>query len=161
MFRKHFRLRRKLFVGLAFAALAAPGSAQAVTGVFVDGGPVPVSTATSAPIQVRSEHSYVAPNQLQYVAPKQLQVEALRWQAMANAYLAPTQAISEAISERSFGVPGPDPSLVPQVISSSTSTGFDWRDAGIGASSGLGLALLLVLGVALMRRQQGAGLINT
>src|SRR5215831_17002506 len=46
MFRKHFRFRRRLLVGLAFAALAAPAAAQAQSGVFVDGGPVPVSTVS-------------------------------------------------------------------------------------------------------------------
>ena len=58
---------------------------------------------------------------------------------MANAYNA--QQANLATSERSYGVPGPDPSLVPQVVSS-TSRGFDWRDAGIGASSAFGIALL-------------------
>ena len=50
MFRKHFRIRR-LVLGLAFAAFAAP-AAQASTGYLVDGGPAPVSrvsTITSNP----------------------------------------------------------------------------------------------------------------
>jgi hypothetical protein len=165
MIRKHFRLKRRLFVGLAFAALAAPTAAQAQSGVFVDGGPVPVSNSavSSAPAsylryhevgypvgtgpQIRSEHSQTAAT----ITP--LQADALRWQAMARAYQQPTQAISE----RSNGVKGPDASLVPQVIAS-TSTGFNWTDAGIGASTAFGVALLLVLGIALGRRHQGTGL---
>ena len=62
-----------------------------------------------------------------------------------------------AISERSFGVPGPDPSLVSQVVSS-TSNSFDWQDAGIGASTAFGVALLLVIAVAIIRRNQHTGL---
>jgi hypothetical protein len=112
-----------------------------------------------------------------------LQADGLRWQAMANAYakLQSTVASSEhsdrsvamplevkrflamaratqpsvttqVISERSNGVQGPDPSLVPVTIAA-TSGGFDWSDAGIGASTAFGVALLLVLAVALGRRQ--------
>jgi hypothetical protein len=145
MIRKHFRIKRRLFIGLAFAALAAPTAAQAQTGVFVDGGPAPVSFAAQTTAAVTSEHSYRG------ITP--LQADALRWQAMARAYQQPTQAISE----RSNGVKGPDASLVPQTIAS-TSTGFDWTDAGIGASTAFGVALLLVLGVAVARRHQHTGL---
>ena len=84
-----------------------------------------------------------------------LQAYGLRWQAMAARYQA-LQA-QQAISERSNGVAGPSPSLVPQVVLS-TSNGFDWRDAGIGASSAFALALILVIGVALIRRNQHTGL---
>jgi hypothetical protein len=145
MFRKHFKFRRRLFVGLAFAAFAAP-AAQASTGYFVDGGPAPVSTP-SHPIAAISERSATSPSQLQ--------VQALRWEAIAKAYQQP----AAASSERSYGVRGPDPSLVPQVASA-TSTGFDWGDAGIGASTAFGLALLLVIGTAIMRRNQPGGLSN-
>jgi hypothetical protein len=188
MFRKHFRFRRRFFVGLAFAALAAPTAAQAQTGVFVDGGPVPVSFSAQTGSQasylryhevgypvgagpeIRSEHSATT-SQLpaevkrwlamaQATSHKQsiitpLQADGLRMQAMARAYqgLQPTQAISE----RSNGVKGPDPSLVPQVVLA-TSSGFDWTDAGIGASTAFGVALLLILAIALGRRNQHAGL---
>ena len=145
MFRKHFRFRRRFFVGLAFAALAAPTAAQAQTGVFVDGGPVPVSFSARTSAAITSEHSYRG------ITP--LQADGLRWQAMARAYQQPTQAISE----RSNGVKGPDPSLVPQVVLA-TSSGFDWTDAGIGASTAFGVALLLILAIALGRRNQHAGL---
>src|SRR6187399_2762861 len=57
MFRKHLRFRRRFFVGLAFAALAAPTAAQAQTGLLVDGGPAPVSRVSSYVVPARSEHS--------------------------------------------------------------------------------------------------------
>ena len=145
MFRKHFRFRRRIFVGLAFAALAAPTAAQAQSGVFVDGGPVPVSFSARTSAAITSEHSYRG------ITP--LQADGLRWQAMARAYQQPTQAISE----RSNGVKGPDPSLVPQVVLASSDS-FSWSDAGIGASTAFGVALLLVIAVALGRRNQHAGL---
>jgi hypothetical protein len=165
MFRKHLRFRRRIFVGLAFAALAAPAAAQAQTGVFADGGPQPVSTVTvstqspkylqyhavGGPIgsQIRSEHSRTVAT----ITP--LQADGLRWQAMARFY--ESQQQNQAISERSNGVKGPDPSLVPQVVLS-TSNGFDWKDAGIGASTVLAAALLLGIALMLTRRHQHSGL---
>ena len=123
MIRKHFRFKR-LALGLAFAAFAAP-AAQA--SYYVDGGPVPVSHSGTA-LQIRSEHSLATPT------------------------LTPLQQ-SAAISERSFGVPGPSPSSSP-VLVSSRSDGFNWQDAGIGASVAFAIALLLVTGVALGRRNR-------
>jgi hypothetical protein len=165
MFRKHFRIRRRLFVGVAFAALAVPAAAQAQTGVFVDGGPVPVSTpqvssynalyqryhAVGGPVgsQIRSEHSRTVAT----ITP--LQADGLRWQAMARFYQ--SQQPTQAISERSNGVKGPNPSLVPQ-LALSTSNGFDWKDAGVGASTVFAAALLLGIAIVLTRRHQHTGL---
>jgi hypothetical protein len=160
MFRKHFRFRR-LVLGFAFAAFAVPAApaAAASLSTFVDGGPAPVSLAPAT-----SENStYFRYHEVGYpvgtgpeaksdnagrdAAVRALQADGLRWTAMAQAYSLP----NSAISERSNGVKGPDPSLVPQVITA-TSTGFDWTDAGIGASTAFAIALLLVTGVALGRR---------
>jgi hypothetical protein len=167
MFRKHFRFRRRLFVGLAFAALAAPAAAQAQSGVFIDGGPLPVSTVSvssytpsylryhevGVPVatgpQARSEHSRTVAT----ITP--LQADGMRWNAMARFYQAQQQ--NQAISERSNGVKGPDSTLVPQVALS-TSNGFDWKDAGIGASTALATALLLGIALVLTRRHQHTGL---
>jgi hypothetical protein len=167
MFRKSFRFRRRLFVGLAFAALAAPAAAQAQSGVFVDGGPVPVSNVAvssyqpsylryhevGAPVaagpQIRSERSATEAT----ITP--LQADGLRWTAMARFY--EQQQPTAAISERSNGVKGPDPSLVPQLVLS-TSSGFDWTDAGVGASTVFGAALLLGIAIVLTRRRQHQGL---
>ena len=153
MLRKHFRIRR-IVIGLAFAALAAPTAASAA-GTFVDGGPVPVSK----PATQAFERSYLSYHQvggpLKAPAITPLQADGLRWQAMARIY--ERQQAAQATSERSNGVPGPNPSLVPQVVLS-TSNSFDWGDAGIGASTAFGIALLLVVAVALVRRNQHAGL---
>jgi hypothetical protein len=162
MSRKHFRIRR-LVLGLAFAAFAVPvaPAAAASLSTFVDGKAAPVSfqsTATTQasylryhevgfPVgtgpQIRSENAATAST----VTP--LQADGMRWNAMADAYLRGQPSI--AVSERSNGVKGPDPSLVPQ-LATATSTGFDWQDAGIGASTAFGILLLLVTGVALARR---------
>jgi hypothetical protein len=201
MFRKHLRFRRRLFVGLALAALAVPAAAQAQSGVFVDGGPVPVSTVSVSSYQpaylryhevggpvaagpvARSERSYSTGAQLtaetkRFLAMAQatrevsssqatsehsstvitpLQADGLRWTAMAKFYEQNQPGV--AISERSNGVKGPDPSLVPQVVLS-TSDSFDWKDAGVGASTVLAAALLLGIAIFLTRRNQHSGLSN-
>jgi hypothetical protein len=142
MIRKHFRLK-KIALGLAFAAVVVP-SAQAT--VLLDGHPAPVSY-TAVPHQpIASEISVQAP-------VSQLQVEGLRWQAMANAY----QAQSPVKSENSFGAPGPGlaGATGPQTVAvaaSTTSDGFNWSDAGIGASIAFGTALMLLMAVVLGRR---------
>ena len=124
MIRKHFRFKR-IVIGLAFAAIAAPATAQAQ--YYVDYGPAPVSNATTA-LQIRSEHSQVTPA------------------------LTPQQA-SAAVSERSNGAPGPNSVYVP-TVATSTSDSFSFRDAGIGASIAFAVALCLVTLVALGRRRR-------
>ena len=154
MFRKHFRIRR-LVLGLAFAAFAAP-AAQASTGYLVDGGPVPVSRdTTGAQLSYMRYHQVGGPLAAPVKVITPAQADGMRLQAIANAYQ--SQQASLVTSERSFGVPGPDPSLVPQ-LAAATSSGFDWSDAGIGASTAFGVALLLVIAVAIIRRNQHTGL---
>jgi hypothetical protein len=163
MFRKHFRFKRAV-LGLAFATALVPvAPAGAVSlSTFADGGPAPVSYTpvtsyqpsylryheVGAPVaagpQIRSEHSVAQAR----ITP--LQADGLRWTAMARYY--EQQQPAAAISERSNGVQGPDPSLVPQVVLS-TSTGFDWTDAGVGASTVFATALLLGLAIVLSRRR--------
>jgi hypothetical protein len=190
MFRKHFRFRRRIFVGLAFAALVAPTAAQAQTGFFVDGGPAPVSNPTVSTYQpsylryhqvgVPVATAQLTPETKRFLAMAQatrvvsspqitsensktvatitpLQADGMRWTAMANRY----QELqgTAAISERSNGVKGPDPSLVPQVVLS-TSNSFDWKDASIGASTAFGVALLLGIALFITRRNQHSGLSN-
>lgn len=170
MFRKHFRIRR-IVLGLAFAAFALPvaPAAAASLSTFVDGGPAPVSLSSTA----TSENSYLryhevgvpaatgpqirSENSMRTSTVTALQADGLRLNAIAGAYLGNQPTI--AVSERSNGVKGPDPSLVPQ-LAAATSTGFDWSDAGIGASTAFGIALLLVAGVALARRQDQGRLTN-
>jgi hypothetical protein len=168
MIRKHFRFKR-FALGLAFAAVALPVAPAGAVGLatYVDGGRALVSTtpvtsyspaylryhAVGGPvgsqIQIRSEHSRTVPT----ITP--LQADGMRWNAMARFY--ESQQQNQAISERSNGVKGPDPSLVPQVTLS-TSNGFDWKDAGIGASTVFAAALLLGIALVLTRRHQHTGL---
>ncbi len=187
MFRKHFRFRR-LVLGLAFAAVAVPVAPAGAASTFIDNGRVAppsntivLSTPPSylryhevgAPVAAgpiaRSERSYNASAQLtaetkrflamakatreQQITP--LQADGMRWKAMADFYAQNQPSV--AISERSYGVKGPDPSLVPQVVLS-TSSGFDWTDAGVGASTVFAAALLLGIALYLTRRHQHTGL---
>jgi hypothetical protein len=186
MFRKHLRFRRRLFVGLAFAALAAPAAAQAQTGVMIDEGSAvkPVSVSSYQPSYLRyhqvgvpvasntltaetkrflamaqatryqpQQSAAVSEHSAQTITP--LQADGLRWNAMARFYAQNQPSV--AISERSNGVKGPDPSLVPQVVLA-TSDGFDWKDAGIGASTVFAAAILLGIGLLISRRNQHSGL---
>ena len=139
MIRKHFRFKR-VALGLAFAGLVVPAPAAAASlSTFVDGGPAPVSfTAVSS-----YSASYQRYHEVGGPIGKSLDI--------------PSQNAAVAISERSNGVPGPDPSLVPQ-LAVSTSGDFDGSDAGIGASRTLGVALLLGVAVLFTRRNQHSGL---
>jgi hypothetical protein len=143
MIRKHFRLK-KIALGLAFAALVVAPTAQARV-ALVDGHAAPISYTAVDHQRIASEIS------VQSGVP-QLQVEGLRWQAMADAY----QAQSPVRSENSFGAPGPSlaGATGPQVVAaaSTTSDGFNWSDAGVGASVAFGAALMLLMAVVLGRR---------
>jgi hypothetical protein len=143
MIRKHFRLK-KIALGLAFAALVVAPTAQARV-ALVDGHAAPISNTAVSHQRIASEIS------VQSGVP-QLQVEGLRWQAMADAY----QAQSPVRSENSFGAPGPSlaGATGPQVVAaaSTTSDGFNWSDAGVGASVAFGAALMLLMAVILGRR---------
>jgi hypothetical protein len=152
MFRKHFRIKRAV-LGLAFATAlvpVAPAGASTLS-TFVDGGPAPVSYTAVTSYQ---------PSYLRYhevggpvgAAVTSYQPSYLRYHEVGGP-IAPAQAISE----RSNGVQGPDPSLVPRVVLS-TSSGFDWTDAGVGASTVFGAALLLGLAIVLSRRREDTGL---
>ena len=142
MIRKHFRLKR-IALGLAFAAVIVVPTAQAR--VALVGGPAPVSSTAVAHQPIASEISVQS-------GLSQLQVEGLRWQAMADA----DQAQSPVRSENSFGAPGPGlaGATGPQIVAtaSTTSDGFNWSDAGIGASIAFGAALMLLIAVVLGRR---------
>lgn len=138
MIRKHFRIKR-IALGLAFAALVIAPTAQARV---VDGHAAPISYTAVAHQPIASEIS------VQSGVP-QLQVEGLRWQAMAKAY------------ENSPGITAAGAALsnakhtaypVSVVQATTTSDGFNWSDAGIGASVAFGAALMLLLAVVIGRR---------
>jgi hypothetical protein len=140
MIRKHFRLK-KIALGLAFAAVAVP-TAQASPTVLLDGHPAPVSYTAVAQQPIASEMS------VQSGVP-QLQVEGLRWQAMARAY-----ENSPGITAAGAALSNAKHSAYPvSVVQTTTSSdGFNWSDAGIGASIAFGAALMLLMAVILGRR---------
>jgi hypothetical protein len=144
MIRKHFRIRR-IVIGLAFAAIAAP-AAQAYTGLTLEG---PTRGVASHQRIVASEIS-VQPAPL-----TQAQVAALRYQAMVDLYSrqAPVR------SENSFGVPGPSAAGAQGPSAAATtsvvsSRSFDWRDAGIGGLVVFGAALMVLTAMLLGRRHR-------
>jgi LPXTG-motif cell wall-anchored protein len=69
--------------------------------------------------------------------------------------LTKAQSVSSAVvhADDRAGVRGPGIVQTPQVVSSS-SGGFDWGDASVGAGTALGIALILGSGLVLVRRNQ-------
>jgi hypothetical protein len=138
MIRKHFRLKR-IALGLAFAAVVVAPTAQASV-ALVDGHPAPVSYTAVERQPIASEIS------VQSGVP-QLQVEGLRWQAMAKAYESPGITAAGAALSNAKHTAYP-----VSVVQTTTSDGFNWSDAGIGASVAFGAALMLLMAVILGRR---------
>jgi len=150
MIRKHFRLKR-IALGLALATAVVAPTAQAA--VYVD-GPTPgvqagyIRAAAHQPIA--SEMSVQSP-------VSQLKVEGMRWMAMANQYQnrpGITAAGAALANQKHSALPVP----ITQVSTTSVSDGFNWSDAGIGASIAFGAALLLLTAVGLGRRSRSRGL---
>ena len=167
MIRKHFRIRRYVF-GLAFAAtLIAPAAAQAITGITSE-GPATGVQQTDARHAALLNKQTVAPASPVSAQPTGIgqQAYAARMQAMADRYQSMQQAQTPVRSENSFGAPGPSAGgaqgpVAVKTASASSSSGFDWNDAGIGAAVAFGIALLLVAAVAIGRRYRshhGTGL---
>jgi hypothetical protein len=182
MIRKHFRIRRYVFGLAFAAALIAPAAAQAVSGVMTDGPATGVrqtdarhaallSNKTVAPASPLSaqptgigQQAYAARMQAMADAYKRMQSQptsigqqayGARLQATADRYASIGQG--PVRSENSFGAPGPSAGgaqgpVAVKTASVSSSSGFDWNDAGIGAGAAFGIALLLVTAVALGRR---------
>lgn len=139
MIRKHFRLK-KIALGLAFAALVVAPTAQARV-ALVDGHAAPISYTAVDRQPIASEIS------VQSGVP-QLQVEGLRWQAMAKAY-----ENSPGITAAGAALSNAKHNAYPvSVVQTTTSDGFNWSDAGVGASVAFGAALMLLLAVVLGRR---------
>jgi hypothetical protein len=164
MIRKHFRLKR-LILGLAVAALAAPVGAQAM--VAIDG---PTGSETTYVIPKSDGVVVKSPAQ---AAAYQLKVDAMRGQALnktwADSTLGPLDAWAiGAISANSANQPGPtaagtaianarhDALPVPTVVTSTrTSDGFNWSDAGIGSAVTFGAVLFLLTAVGFGRKHRG------
>jgi hypothetical protein len=191
MIRKHFRFRRYVLGLAFAAVLVAPAAAQAYSGAFTDGPATGVqqtdarhaallnkqNVAPASPLSAQptgiGQQAYAARLQAMADAYARLKAQptaigqqayAARLQAMADRYQSMGQGTVR--SENSFGAPGPSAGgaqgpVVVKTASASSSSGFDWNDAGIGAAVAFGIALLLVTAVALGRRYRhtdGTGL---
>ena len=161
MFRKHFRFKR-FALGVAFAAVALPVAPAGAVGLstYVDGGRALVSTnhGSNYVVPARSEHSAsVGATELQRFFAFAKATQPQPTNAIAQFYKQQQEQMSQAISELSNSVKGPDPSLVRRTVLS-TSSGFDWKDAGIGASTVLATALLLGIALIVTRRHHHTGL---
>jgi hypothetical protein len=164
MIRKHFR-RKRLILGLAVAALAAPVSAQAM--VAIDG-----PTGGEQAYVIPKSHGVVVQSPAQ-VSAYQLKVDALRGQALNKTWADSRPDALDAwaigaISANSAIQPGPtaagtaianarhDALPVPTVVTSiSTSDSFNWSDAGIGSAVTFGVVLFLLTAVGLGRKYRG------
>jgi hypothetical protein len=141
MIRKHFRLKR-LALGLAFAAVAAP-AAQATPY-----GGAPTSDVTAG-ITAREADSYLTTE----VSAYELGSGSVRV-LPGGMTLSSSSAVR---SENSFGAPGPSaagatgPTGV-ELARATPTNGFDWSDAGIGASITFALSLMLMTVLLLGRR---------
>jgi hypothetical protein len=152
MIRKHFRLK-KIALGLAFAAFAAP-SAQAY--VALDGEPSSVSPTAVAQQPIASEISVQSPGyQLGGTTVKLTGAALVNAPAPVSHVTAAGTAIANA-KHAAFPVPNP-------VVQTASSSSFNWGDAGIGALVAFGAALMLMTALVLGRRHRSrtTGLAST
>jgi hypothetical protein len=178
MIRKHIRLKR-IALGLALATAVVAPTAQAA--VYVD-GPTPGVQAgyiRAAAYQLKVEGMRWQAMAKQYESqpgitaagamlanqkhsalpvPDQLKIEGMRWMAMANQYKNQpgiTAAGAMLANQKHSALPVP----ITQAVTTSVSDGgFNWSDAGIGASVSFGAALLLLTAIGLGRRSRSRGL---
>jgi hypothetical protein len=163
MSRRYFRIKR-IALGLAFAAVAVP-TAQAKPAPWTPAPRQPVASeisvqspgsqlgATTIKLSGAALVNAPAPASVQspaYSSAYQAKVEALRYQAMARAYLnnPGTISASGAVNSRHTALS----SLSVPVSQTTSSDGFKWSDAGIGAAVAFGAALMLLMAVVLGRR---------
>ena len=153
MIRKHFR-RKRLILGLAVAALAAPVSAQAM--VAIDG-----PTGGEQAYVIPKSHGIVVQSPAQ-AAAYQLKVDAMRGQALNQS--AASYSTSTTVSKLgpldawAIGAISAHEPVPTVVISTRTSDGFNWSDAGIGSAVTFGVVLFLLAAVGFSRRHQRSGL---
>ena len=151
MIRKHFRLKR-IALGLALATAIVAPTAQAA--VYVDG---PTPGVQAGYIRAAS-HQKIASEMSVQSPVSQIKVEGMRWQAMAKQYENQpgiTAAGAALANQKHSALPVP----ITQASTTSVSDGgFNWSDAGIGASVAFGAALLLLTAVGLGRRSRSRGL---
>jgi hypothetical protein len=151
MIRKHFRLKR-IALGLALATAVVAPTAQAA--VYVDG---PTPGVQAGYIRAAS-HQKIASEMSVQSPVSQLKVEGMRWMAMANQYYRNRPGITAAGAALANQKHSAYPVPITQALTTSPSDGFNWSDAGIGASISFGAALLLLTAVGLGRRSRSRGL---
>jgi hypothetical protein len=146
MRRKHFRLKR-IALGLAVAAVVVPAAqAKPIASEISVQASVPQlgpAALVNAPANQPLGSGIQSP-------VNQLQVEGLRWQAMARAY-----QDRPGITAAGTAVANAKHSAYPVQATqtqAAVSGGFNWGDAGIGASVALGIGLMLLMAVVLGRR---------
>jgi hypothetical protein len=156
MRRKYFRLK-KMAIGLAFAAVLVP-TAQAKP---VSWTPTASGISVQSPVFVPSRHLPQEDIQAISQAPvSQPKTSALRYQAMDRAYLNQPGTISSAGVIK--GATGSISSVSVPAVQTTQAGGFNWGDAGIGASVVFGAALILLMAAVLGRRMRSrpTGLAN-
>jgi hypothetical protein len=144
MIRKHFR-RKRLILGLAVAtAFAAPVSAQAM--VVIDG-----PTGGEQAYVIPKSHGIVVQSPAQ-AAAYQLKVDTMRGQALNKTWAGPgpTAAGTAIANARHDALP-----VSTVVTSTTTSDGFNWSDAGIGAAVTFGVVLFLLATVGFGLKHRG------
>jgi hypothetical protein len=133
-----FSTRVAVAVAVASLAFVLVAASTANARPYVTG---PYSTSTVKAIEVIGDHGRTD------AQLSRAEVEAMRWQAMADFYSRKNP--TPITTEHSFGASKQRP-VEPTVVSVASPDGFDWADAGIGASVGfatlLALSALLVIG---------------
>jgi hypothetical protein len=166
MIRKQFRFKR-LALGLAFAAVLAavlvPTAAAKSVGYEMSSQPTitPLQAdglrwqAMAAFYKNASRPAVASEISVQSTITP-LQADGLRYQAMAKFYKDNTPGITAAgtaIANQQHNA-----YRVPLTASSAGSDGFNWSDAGIGASAVFAGLLVLLTAVGLGRRHRSRGL---
>ena len=154
MIRKHFRLKR-IALGLALATAVVAPTAQAA--VYVD-GPTPANPGRIHPGR-GAPADRLARCPFSRRSPPQLRSKACagrQWhKASTRTSLASLPRAQRSRTRSTPRLPVP----ITQALTTSVSDGgFNWSDAGIGASVSFGAALLLLTAVGLGRRSRSRGL---
>ena len=141
---------RGLILALAVAAVATPVAQARVN--------IERSTASQSPAALYPAQELKALTLRSVALNKKydpaLRALVLRSEAL-NAWYAkhPSTPVTVRHADDRAGVRGPGSVQVPRLVSSS-SAGFDWGDASIGAGTAVGIVVILMSGVALVRRNQ-------
>jgi hypothetical protein len=150
MIRKHFRFKR-FALGLAFAAAAAAllvptATARVASEMSVQSTPLQKDAGRPPIASEMSVQSTITP----------LQADGLRYQAMAKRY----QEMQPGITAAGTAIANQQHNAypVPVTVSATSSDGFSWSDAGIGASAVFAGVLVLLTVIGLGRRNRTRGL---